>query len=295
MGALLGLALGGGGTRGIAHVGVLQALDAEGIRPDIITGTSSGGIAAAVYAAGVPLDEMERLVRGLRWQQLAEISLSRRGLVEAGRLRSHVDAIIEGRTFDQLRIPLGIVATDLMSGKTVVIRSGRVADAVQASCSIPGLFLPTRRGEHLLVDGGVTQNCPTRAAREMGAEVVVGVELHGWDVAVREPRHALRVVLRSLDIMLRAAAERDAMFADVMVRPRLMSYSNIDFSKPDQFIALGAEAAREAVPAIRAALAGRGAQTGGRGAGADGKRAGGGKRAAVPQTPPQTPATGTTP
>jgi len=253
----LGLALGGGAARGIAHIGVLRVLEAEGIRPMLLTGTSSGSLVAAIYAAGVPLADIERLGRKLRWQQLAEITFSRRGLLEAGRLRALVDRLVGGRTIEALRVPLGVVTTDLITGKTYVIRTGKVADAVLASCGVPGVFQPVRRDGRVLVDGGVTENCPARAAREMGADPVIGVELNGWDATVPEPRHMLRVVLRSLDLMQRAIAERDAMYADVVIRPRLSTISYIDFSKAALLIERGEEAAREALPAIRAVLAAR--------------------------------------
>jgi NTE family protein len=253
----LGLALGGGGTRGIAHLGVLRVLEAEGIRPTLLTGTSSGSLVAAAYAAGVPLAEIERLAHKLRWQQLAEVAFTRRGVLEAGRLRAMVDHLVGGRTIEQLSVPLGVVTTDLITGRTYVIRTGKVADAVRASCGVPGVFQPVRWDGHLLVDGGVTENCPARAAREMGADPVIGVELNGWDATVPEPRHALRVALRSLDIMQRAIAERDAMYADVIIRPRLANISNIDFSKAALLIKRGEEAARAVLPAIRAVIVAR--------------------------------------
>ncbi|MCL6451579.1 MAG: patatin-like phospholipase family protein [Acetobacteraceae bacterium] len=250
----LGLALSGGSVRGVAHVGVLKALRDAGIEWHCVAGTSSGAIVAALAAAGVGPDRLEELASGLRWHHLSDIAFSRWGPVDNRKLRALLDQLLEGREFKDLPRPLAVVATDLLTGREVVIREGSVAHAVQGSCAVPGVFRPVRWRDKLLVDGGITTNLPTRPCRAMGADVVLAVDLTPQPGPVPEPRNVIQILLRALDIMQRANVARDAEEADILLQPRVGHFGHLDLSRWAQIAAEGERAAREALPAIRAAL-----------------------------------------
>ena len=177
----LGLALSGGGARGLAHIGVLKVLEAYDLQPDYLAGTSMGGVIAAAYASGMSLDEMEQIALEYaatrKLLQLADPTIPRNGLFQGNRLQTFFDQHLQGRTFADLRIPLTLVAVDLNSGQEIHIREGLVADALRATVSIPGLLPPVERDGHRLVDGGLLNNLPVDVVREMGADVVLGVDI----------------------------------------------------------------------------------------------------------------------
>jgi NTE family protein len=180
-GIKLGLALSGGGARGLAHIGVLRALEKANIHPDYLTGTSMGGVIAAGYASGLSPDDLEQIaleygsIRKL-WR-LADPTLPRRGLFQGERLLAFFENHLQGCTFADLRIPLTLVAVDLNSGQEVNLREGSVAEAVRATVSVPGLLAPVERNGQRLVDGGLLNNLPVDVVQEMGADVTLGVNV----------------------------------------------------------------------------------------------------------------------
>lgn len=203
----LGLALGAGGARGIAHIGFLQALDEEGIKPDFITGCSMGAIVGALYCAGVSPLRMKEKALSLKLSDLTAFNLSpfrQNGLMQMKKARKILLDLIGGeRDFTSLEIPFACVATDLIGGKCVTLDSGNVIDAALASGSIPGVFTPASFGEYtMLVDGCITERVPSRELYEMGAEVIVAVDVLGNLILDREPTgKLLNTVLRVIDIM----------------------------------------------------------------------------------------------
>ncbi len=178
----LGLALSGGGARGLAHIGVLRALEKANIQPDYLTGTSMGGVIAAAYASGLSPDEIEQIalkyasVRKL-WG-LADPTLPRRGLFQGERLLAFFEKHMHGCTFADLRVPLTLVAVDLNSGQEVHLREGSVAEALRATVSIPGLLAPVKSNGQRLVDGGLLNNLPVDVVQSMGADVTLGVDIY---------------------------------------------------------------------------------------------------------------------
>lgn len=203
----LGLALGAGGSRGVAHIGFLQALDEAGIRPDYITGCSMGAIVGALYCAGVSPAAMKERVFSLKMGDLAAINLSpfrMNGLMNMKKARKVILELMgEEKEFDALEIPFACVATDLVKGQPVMLNSGNVIDAAIASSSIPGVFTPAVFGDYpMLIDGCITERVPTRELNEMGAEVIVAVDVLGNLITEREPTGRLvNTVLRVIDIM----------------------------------------------------------------------------------------------
>jgi NTE family protein len=178
----LGLALGGGGVRGLAHIGILHVLEREGIRPAVMAGTSMGGLVAAAYAAGLSpqalTDEVSGFTHLRRLLTLVDLAPARRGLLQGERIRSMlIDKLGKDTTFADLPFPLGLVAVDIDTGEEVVLTRGSLVDAVLATCAVPGIFPPVRYGERFLSDGGILNNVPADVARRLGAEVVIAVDV----------------------------------------------------------------------------------------------------------------------
>jgi NTE family protein len=179
---VIGLALSGGGARGLAHIGVLKVLEREGIPIDCLAGTSMGGIIAAAYATGMAADEIEaealKLARPRNLLRLIDVNIPRYGLMSGHGVRQYLIGLLgESLDFADLNIPLGLVAVDLVSGQEIVLREGLVLDAVQASGAVPVVFEPVEIGDWRLVDGGFLNNLPVDVARDLGAEVVIAVDV----------------------------------------------------------------------------------------------------------------------
>ncbi len=257
-----GLALGGGVARSVAHIGVLQALEDAGIPIDCVAGTSGGALIGAGYAAGLSPSRLEEAAQSLNWRRLVALRLRRDGLLDASGLEDLLYSLVGRRTFGELRIPFTAVAVDVVSGEEVRLSAGPVGPAVRASCAIPGLFIPVRLGGRTLVDGGVRNNLPTDVAREMGADVVIGV-----DVAESRhpgpPRNLVQIIFYSLDIMQQDRAVYLRSLADVMVVPNLGAAGFFELDRTAALVGAGRAAGEAAVDAIRRLLAQR--RTGGAG------------------------------
>jgi NTE family protein len=176
------LALGGGGVRGLAHIGILSVLEREGIRPAVLAGTSMGGLVAAAFAVGLSPEALTREVSEFthlrRLLTLVDFAPARRGLLQGDRVRNFlVDKLGRDTTFADLPLPLGLVAVDIDSGEEVVLTQGPLVDAVLATCAVPGVFSPVRLGDRYLSDGGILNNVPADVARRLGAEVVIAVDV----------------------------------------------------------------------------------------------------------------------
>ncbi len=200
-----GLALGSGGSRGVAHIGFLQALEESGLRPDLVTGCSMGAIVGACYCGGASPMEMRDAVLNLNLTDLVSLNIApfrKNGLMRLNKARKRMADLIGEKTFDDLDIPFQCVATDLVKGETVVLKEGNVLDAAIASSSIPGAFTPAEFGGYqMLVDGGILERVPTKELKNMGAEAIVAVDVLG-DLTEREPSGQLmNTLLRVIDIM----------------------------------------------------------------------------------------------
>ena len=251
----LGLALGGGSARGFAHIGALKSLEQAGIKPDVIVGTSAGALVGAFYAAGFSAWKIEEFALSTREVDLADLAPGgKRGLLVGDSLTRFVHEALNGARIEDLRIRFAAVTTDLRTGDLAVLRNGPVADAVRASCSIPGVFIPRELGGRELVDGGLVSPLPARTTRQMGCDVVLAV-----DVGTRPNRAALtgmyEVLLQSFEIMGRALSEQEALAADVVVRPDLSAFATTNFAARRDFIQAGYEATQRALPELRRRLA----------------------------------------
>ncbi len=252
------LVLGGGGARGFAHVGVIRVLEDARVPIELVVGSSVGSLVGAIYAAQPNSYALERLARRLERDDFFDFSLSPalfgEGLATGDRLERFVREHVHARTFEALRIPVVAVATDLDTGERVVLRQGDVARAVRASCAIPGVLEPVRLDGRVLVDGGVVRNLPVDVARQVGADVVIAVDLAALEPRAT-PKNFVEVILRVVNLVARAEAEELQGIADVTLVPAVADVGFIDFDRKDAAIRAGMEAARAALPRIREVLA----------------------------------------
>lgn len=246
----IGLALGGGVVRGLAHVGVLSVLEEAELPVDCIAGTSAGAIVGACYAAGMPVADIEKLAFELNWRRLAQPVWPRQGFVSFDRLERWLTMLLGDVTFADLPRALAIVAADLERGEVVVVKEGPVARAVQASCSLPGLVTPVRINGCLLSDGGVVDDLPVAATRSLGADFVIGVDLCQ---PARRRLGPLGLGLMALETLIqRAGGGVNA--ADYLIRPELAGATYFRFSHRRRLIDQGWMAARQALPELQARL-----------------------------------------
>lgn len=255
MGKKLGLALGGGAARGVAHIGVLQALTDAGIAIDYIAGTSAGAVVGSLFAGGISADQLARIAERTTWAHLLRPTVPRYGLVNTERLEAFLDTLLRGRTFDQLTIPFTCVATNLVTGAEVILNRGRVATAVRASASIPALFVPVTLDGQILIDGGAVNNIPVRVAREMGADVVVAVDVNAGAIPDQDPKGIIPILLQSLDIMQRNSLLSQIRDADLLLEPGTGFYSGVDLTHAPELIRHGRTVAQSQVKTIKRLLA----------------------------------------
>ena len=248
---VLGLALGGGFARGIAHIGVLKVLEQENIPVRVITGTSVGALIGACYCSGLSLEQMEDVAHNTRFTTFARWTLSRCGFASNDRMISFLTRTLKVKTFEELRIPLGVTATDFNTGEGVIFHSGSIIDPVRASCAYPGMFLPVQIRGRYLVDGMLSHPVPTRPAREMGADRVLAVHLKGTWANGGPPRHLFDVIGQSFAIAQDAMSclWRDA--ADLVIEPDVAGFGYDDFKRADDLIRVGEVAMRAALPEVR--------------------------------------------
>jgi len=247
----IGVALGGGFARGIAHIGVLKVLEQEGIPIRAIAGTSVGALIGSAYCSGVSIAELEEVARNARFTTFARWTLSRHGFASNDRMVSFLRRTLKVKTFEELRIPLGVVATDFNTGESIVFQSGSIVDPVRASCAYPGMFLPVNIRGRYLVDGMLSHPVPTRPLREMGAERVLAVHLKGTWANGGAPRHVFAVIGQSFAIAQDAMSSLWQQAADVVIEPDVAQFAYDDFKRARDLIRAGEAAMRKALPAVR--------------------------------------------
>lgn len=253
--AKVALVLGGGTARGFAHVGVIRALEREKIPIDLIVGVNTGSIVGAIYADRKSASELERVALTLEERDIFDYNFINptQGFVRGERLEDFVAKRIPVKEIERLKIPFAAVATDLQSGEAVALTSGSLARAVHASNAIPGIFSSVPHQGKLLVDGGVSDNVPVDVARKLGADVVIAVDLgeSGPSVPVN---NIFDAIVQSQAVMARQSAAAKTKQADVVIRPKLGNIGLMDFTRKKELLALGVQAAEQALPAIRAKL-----------------------------------------
>lgn len=240
----IGLALGSGAALGAAHIGVLRALEEHDIKPDFIAGTSIGALVAALYAFGLSVDEIEDIAVSLDWLDISGIKLSKMGLLSNNELGELLDDKLGDVTFDQARIKLAVVATDISNGEKVIIKEGNVSDAVKASTCIPVVFEPVEFSGRLLVDGGLIESVPVSTLKELGAKFIIGVDVKAYRKYER-PNDIIDVLNNSLEIALIHLANVRIEDVDIMIQPKLGEFSRMDTNHTSEMIAIGYKAATE--------------------------------------------------
>ncbi len=231
----LGFALGAGGSRGVAHVGFLKAMEENGIKPDYIAGTSMGSVVGACYALGMNPDQMMKEVEKLKFTEIFDLSINpikNGALLRAKKMRKKLEKYLKNYTFDELQIPFCAVATDLVTGNPVILKGkDKVLDGVIASSSIPSVFKPVKMGDKVLVDGGITRRVPIDQARDMGAEVVVAVDVLGQLRESNKNYNVFAVCTRIVDIMDSQITNyrRDIQKPDLFLEPDLGEMSQYKF------------------------------------------------------------------
>lgn len=250
----VGIALGSGGLRGLAHVGVLRVLEAEGIPIDYIAGCSIGSLIGGLYSAGLSLDNIEKLAKHLKRRHWLDFIIPKMGLFSGERILNMLQILTQKKSFEQLQIPLAVVATELREGKEIVFTAGEVAPAIRASVSVPGIFVPYEIDGMMLVDGAVLNPTPVDVVRGMGADVVLAVDLaHAGTIS--SVTNMFDVIIQSIDIMERELMKSRETVCDVIIRPDVAHISPSSFDSTEECIALGEAAVRDVLPEIRSLLA----------------------------------------
>jgi NTE family protein len=247
----IGLALGGGFARGMAHIGVLKVLEEEGIPIRVVAGTSVGALIGAAYCSGLSVEELEQVAQACRFTTFARWTVSRYGFASNDRMVAFLARTLKVKTFEELRIPLGVTATDFNSGEGVVFHSGSIVDPVRASCAYPGMFLPVEIRGRWLVDGMLSHPVPTRPLREMGADRVLAVHLKGQWSKDGAPRHLFDVIGQSFAIAQDHMSHLWRGAADVVVEPDVAGFAYDDFKRAGALIKAGEVAMRSVLPEVR--------------------------------------------
>ncbi len=251
----LGLALGGGAARGFAHIGVIQVLEEAGLRPDFVAGTSAGSVVAALYASGKTGAQLQQIGESMEEAAITDWTLPvfNSGILRGDALAKYVNQQVGGRSIENMTVPLGIVATDLYSGEMMVFQRGDTGLAVRASSAVPAIFQPVKISGRSYVDGGLVSPVPVRAARRMGAQVVLAIDITSPpDSSGSEG--TLAVLLQTASIMGKSINAFELKEADVVVRPDLRAVSSADFSSRKKAIEAGRRAMLELLPQLRAAI-----------------------------------------
>lgn len=246
----LGIAFGGGGVRGFIHLGVIKALQEAGIRADVVVGTSSGSIAAAFYAIGMPYDEIEKKMLILDEDDITDFVISSDGVVNGQLLAEWSNSMFDNRTIESMPIPLGISVTDLTHGRSLLLVKGNVGEAIQASSSVPGAFIPVESNTLTLVDGGVLSLVPIRFTRALGADVVLAVDIYCGNSHELDTG-AIDTLLATMRLQSCKLSALEAKEADILLRPGFEPADPQNFDGREEAIAAGYAAAKAIIPRLQ--------------------------------------------
>jgi NTE family protein len=244
------LALGSGGLRGLAHVGVLKVLRREQIPIDFIAGCSIGSLIGALFSAGLDPDTIHKIAKNLKRRHWLDFVMPKMGIISGQRALETIRLLTRQKTFSELSIPLAVIATELCHGKEVIFTEGEVAPAVRASISVPGIFLPYHFNSMTLIDGAVVNPTPIDVARNMGGDIVIGVDLaHAGTVC--NITNVFDVIIQSIDIMERELFKHRNQDCDVLIQPEVAHIPPSSFDAIDECVAIGEEAAQQAIIEIK--------------------------------------------
>jgi len=252
----IGLALGGGAAKGFAHIGVIKMLEASGIHPDMVSGTSAGSVVGSLYAAGMDPFQLQEQAFALDEAKIRDVHIFSGGLVQGQKLQDYINTAVNHRAIQELKLPFAAVATQLETGERTVFVRGNTGQAVRASSSIPGVFEPVLIGDKHYVDGGVVSPVPVDAARQLGADFVIAVDISATPSG-SNPQGMVNIVGQSITIMGRQLGKQELARADFVIRPNITGIGATDFEQKNQAILEGERATLAAMPALKAAVAAR--------------------------------------
>jgi NTE family protein len=244
------MALGGGGARGFAHIGVLQVLQEARIQIAGMVGTSMGALIGSTFASGTDLYYLARVIEALGWEDLIDFRLSGLGLVDGNKVKALIDLLTKGKKFEELPLEFWAVATDLMSGEAVIFKEGYLAPAIRASISIPGVFNPVEIDQHMLIDGAVVAGVPVSIAKEMKGDLTVAVNV-GFDHTQHTVNHIFDVMSKVMDIMGNRLDSLQITQADLSIVPELGNIGTMHFGRAKECMDLGRQAAEAALPELQ--------------------------------------------
>lgn len=244
------LALGSGGARGFAHIGVIKVLRDEGIPIDMIAGSSIGALVGSIYCSNLDIERMYQLSKYFNQKYYMDVVVPKMGFVAGKRIKEFMKMITYGKNIEELKVPLAIVATDILAGEKVVFTEGDIASAVRASISVPGIFVPEKIDGKLLVDGGVIDRIPISVAKEMGADIVIGVDVSA--IQKNQPIQSIYdVIMQSIDILQYEAVKNRELASDIMLRPDVAQFDSKSFTNLEEIIKVGEEEARKHIDEIK--------------------------------------------
>lgn len=250
----IGLALSGGAVRCIAHIAILEVLEEEGIPIHSIAGTSAGSIIGALYASGLTISEVRRIALKTRWQNIFKLTIPKKGLISSEGIFEFMEDILPVKKFSALRIPFAAVATDLHSGDKVVINTGSVPKAVQASCSLPVIFTPTEIHKRPLIDGGVSSQIPVQTARGLGADIVIAVNVNYQSNELSQYDNIIQIAAHLSALWASKNAREEEKLADILIPVNIRGITLYDMSKGRELLRRGRKAAEEKIPELKALI-----------------------------------------
>lgn len=248
--AKIAIVLGAGAAKGFAHIGVLKVLESNKIPLHMIIGTSAGSFVGSLYAYGYSAFDLQKLSFSIEKGDVIDLAIPDNGFIKGEKLEEYINRILKNTPMEKLKIPFYTVATDIQSGREVVFGTGNTGTAVRASCSIPGVFRPVNISGRMYVDGGVVSPVAVEAAKKLGADIVIAVDIAG-DVESSQPEGTIDTILQSINIMYSKLASIQISKADVVIRPKVGYIGSADFSKRHEAVLEGEKAAIEALPKIQ--------------------------------------------
>ncbi|NJD57215.1 MAG: patatin-like phospholipase family protein [Nitrospirae bacterium] len=248
--AKVALVLGGGASRGFAHIGVLKILEGSRVPVHMIVGTSAGSFVGSLYAYGFNAFQLQKIALSIDQAEIIDYTVPDNGFVKGEKLETYINNLVQNAPIEKMRIPFYAVATNVQNGREVVFGSGNTGTAVRASCAIPGIFRPVKIGNDMYVDGGVVSPVAVDAARRLGADVVIAVDISA-DMATKQPEGTIDTILQAIGIMQSKISAAQLSHADVVVHPNVGRIGAADFDKRHDAIMEGEKAALAALPAIQ--------------------------------------------
>ncbi len=245
----IGLALGGGATLGAVHIGAIKALDEAGITIDYIAGTSIGALVGAFFAFHKNYNFIQDVAAHMSWKDIASLSVSKYGLFDNTKIEKLIEKHLGKVNFEESKIPIALVTTNILNGEKIVLKTGNVAKAVSASCCIPGVFHPVELDGHLLVDGGLVENVPISPLKEMGAEIIIAVDLSSGN-SYKKPNNFFDILMNSYQTSTLSKTKIQTKEADVLITPNLDGFSALSHNKTKELIDIGYTATKEKIESL---------------------------------------------